>query len=91
MPQGGETSTELLQLEVEISPLKGKLRRAEEAREKQEEEIIQAELKRKTLTDHRGSPTRNLLSRGLLDPEAPSSIVRSKKLLRPRPSEGRDQ
>ena len=35
--QGGETSTELLQLEAEISPLKGKLRKAEEARKKQKE------------------------------------------------------
>ena len=35
--QGGETSTELLQLEAEISPLKGKLREVEEAREKQKE------------------------------------------------------
>ena len=57
--QGGETSTELLQLEAEISPLKWKLRGVEEARKKQEEEISQAELKdgkmlvkRKTLTDH---------------------------------------
>ena len=69
MLQGGETSTGLLQLEAEISTLNGKLRGAEEAREKQEEEIIQAKLKnskmlvkRKTHTDHRGSPTRNLLS-----------------------------
>ena len=43
--QGGETSTELLQLEAEISPLKGKRRGAEKAREKQEKEITQAELK----------------------------------------------
>ena len=79
MQQGGETSTELLQLEAEISTLKGKLRKAEEAMEKQEEEISQAMLKngkvlvkRKTLTDHQGSPTRNRLSRGFLDPEASS-------------------
>ena len=41
--QGGETSTELLKLEAEISPLKGKRRRAEKAREIQEEESTQAE------------------------------------------------
>ena len=43
--QGGETSTELLQLEAEISPLKGKRRGVKKAREKQEKEITQAELK----------------------------------------------
>ena len=90
--QGGGTSTELLQLEAEIRPLKGKLRRAEEARENKEEEIIKANLKngkmrgkRKTSTDHRGSPTRNLPSLGFLDPKASSSLVRSEKLLPPRP------
>ena len=44
--QGGEeASTELLQLETEISSLKEKLRGVEGAREKQEEEITQAKLK----------------------------------------------
>ena len=89
-----ETSTELLQLEAEISPLKGKLRGAEEARKKQEEKIIQAKpkngkmlLKRKALTDHRGSPPRNIRSLGFPDPATSSILLRSEKLLRPRPLE----
>ena len=92
--QGGETSTELLQLEAEISPLKGKLRGAEEVREKQKAEIIKAQLKngkmmvkRKALTDRRGSPSRNRPSRGFPDPEASSSLAHSEKLLLPRPIE----
>ena len=44
----------------------------------------------KTLTNHRGSPNRNLPSRGFLKSEASSSLSRSKKLLLTKPlkSEG---
>ena len=85
--QGRETSTELLKWEAETSTLKGKQREVEEAREKQEEEITQAEPrngKMQTLTDHRGSPTRNLCYRGFLVLEASSSLLCSEKLLCPR-------
>ena len=62
--QGGEASTELLQREAEISPIKGKWKRAEEAREKRREEGTQAEprhgkrlVKMQSLTDQRGPST----------------------------------
>ena len=89
--QGGKTSIELLQLEAEISPLKGKRRRAEEAREKQGEEGTQAEprngkrlMKMQTLSDQRGSPTWKWRYRGILDSQASSSLLCSGRLLRPR-------
>ena len=89
--QGEETSIEILQLEAKISPLEGKRRRAEEAREKQGEEGTQAEprngkrlVKIQTFTNQLASLTWKCRYLSFLDSGASSSLSRSEQLLSPR-------